>query len=52
MIRLALLDHNEIFELLANDSEILVGNSLLLDYEDSPQYTINVMATDMGNPPQ
>jgi len=50
MFELVLLNYNEIFE-LANDSEILVMNPDLFDYEVSPQYTINVMATDMGNPP-
>ena len=41
--------HEDVFEIV-ND-EIRVKNSSLLDHEIASQYTIIVIATDMGTPP-
>ena len=43
-------NYEDIFELV-NDNELVIKDSLLLDYEIRPQYIITVVATDMGTPP-
>ena len=50
MVIVNITSHEDVFEIV-NDNEIRVKNSLLLDYEIDPQYTITVIATDMGAPP-
>ena len=46
----SITNYEDIFEIVDGD-EIRVKDSLLLEYEDNPQYVINVVATDMGTPP-
>ena len=50
MLVINITSHEDVFEIV-NGAEIRVKNSLLLDYEIDPQYTITVIATDMGTPP-
>ena len=50
MVVVNITSHEDVFEIV-NGDEIRVKNSLLLDYEIDPQYTITVIATDMGAPP-
>ena len=50
MFVINITSHEDVFEIV-NGAEIRVKNSLLLDYEFDPQYTITVIATDMGTPP-
>ena len=50
MVVVNITSHEDVFEIV-NGDEIRVKNSLLLDYEIDPQYTITVIATDMGTPP-
>ena len=50
IVEVSITSYEDIFEII-NDYEISVKNSSLLDYEVTPQYSITVVATDMGLPP-
>ena len=50
MVVVNITSHEDVFEIV-NDDEIRVKNSSLLDHETASQYTIIVIATDMGTPP-
>ena len=50
MVVVNITSHEDVFEIV-NGDEIRVKDSSLLDHESDPQYTISVIATDMGTPP-
>ena len=50
IVEVSITSNEDIFEIV-NDFEIIVKNSSLLDYEVASQYSITVVATDMGAPP-
>lgn len=50
MVVVNITSHEDVFEIV-NGTEIRVKNSSLLDHEIASQYTITVIATDMGIPP-